>query len=113
MSDGLNPVVIRSNAVDKVQRVRTLLSVQQLDRAALLKSIGLRPVGSLLFHLPVRIAPAFECFQRLLQALGYIAAVDQSSTKVNDFVDVLNQERALLFAGATACARPDFIFGID
>jgi hypothetical protein len=79
----------------------------------LLEILKADPVGALLFHLPVGIAPAFERLQRLLQRLRDVAVVDHAAPHIDDFVDLLDQQRAFFFAGATGGARPDFVFGID
>ena len=75
--------------------------------------LGLRPVGALLLHLAVGIAAALQRLQRFLQGLRYIAVIDQAAPQIHDLVDVLDQQRTFLFAGATGGAGPDFVLGIN
>ena len=109
----MHAVVVGSNAVDEVQGASAIVSVERLDLAGSLELFDLRPVGFFLFHLPVWIAAIVEGLQRLLQRLGHIAVIDHPTPEVDDFVDVLEQQRAFFFACAASCARPDFVFRIN
>ena len=73
----------------------------------------LGPVGPLLLHLAVGIAAAFQRLERLLQGLRHVAVVDHAAPQVHDLVDVLDQQRAFLLAGAAGGAGPDFVFRVN
>src|SRR5271167_4685535 len=115
--DRLQPVIVGSNAVDTIQSVRTvtvgaMLLVQRLDRADLLKLLGVGPVGLLFFHLAVRIAATLQRLQWLLQRLRYVPIVNHAPPQIDDLIDVLHQQRTFCFTSAASSAGPDFVFGI-
>ena len=111
--DRLHAVVVGSDAVDEVQRVRIALGVRGLDIARLRELFGLGPLGPFLLHLAVGIAAALQRLQRLLQGLGHVAVIDHAAPQIDDLVDVLDQQRAFLLASAAGRARPDFVFGVN
>ncbi len=73
----------------------------------------LGPVGALLFHLAPGVAAFFQGAQGFLQGLGHLALVDHPAAQVDDLVDVLDAEGALLLAGAAGGAGPDLVLVVD
>jgi hypothetical protein len=111
--DRLHAVVVGSDTVHEVQRIRATLGVRGLDGARLRELFGLGPLSPFLLHLAVGIAAALEGLQRFLQRLGYVAVVDHAPPQIDNLVDVLDQQRAFFFTGTTGRTRPDFVFGIN
>src|SRR5208282_1912062 len=111
--DFLYPVVIGSDAVDKVQGVCGAVAVQDLHIAGWFKLFGACPVGSFFLHLAVRVATTFKSLQGFLQTLRDIPFVDHASAQVDDLVDILDQQGAFFLTRATRRAGPDFILRKD
>src|SRR5664279_2559551 len=110
-SNRLHAVIVGSNTVDEIQSVRGLAAAQDRNVAGLLEIGELRPLRSFLFHLPVRIAAAFQRLERFLEGLRHVPVVDHAAPQINDLVDILDQQRAFFLASTTCRARPDFILG--
>ena len=111
--NGLDPVIVGSDAVDEIQSVGLVLPIQGLHLAGWPKFFGVGPVGSFLFHLAVRISATLQCFERFLQGLRHIPVVDHAPAQIDHLVDILDQQRAFFLASAAGGAGPDFILGIN
>ena len=90
-----------------------LVAVQDLDFASLLELFGFDPVRPLLLHLAVWISAALQGLQRLLERLGHVAVIHHAPPQIDDFVDVLDQQRAFLLTGSACGAGPNLVLRVD
>ena len=100
-TDILHPVIIGGNTVGKIKRLGGFFFPKDLDRGFFRQVLC--PVSSLFLHLTPRVTPFFQSTQWLLQRLGYRTFVNHSPAKIDNLIDILDPQRALLFTCAAGC----------
>ena len=105
--DVLHTVIIRGNAVHKIQCLGFITVFKKLDITGFRK--GFYPLRPFFLHLAPGIAPFFQSFEGFLKRLRHHPFIHHAPPQIHNLVDVFDKNRTFGLAGPAGGAGPDFI----